>query len=300
MQKRSEELGLKPIPKLLFQQAAPASIGILVMSIYMIVDSIFVGRFVGAMGLAAVAVVSPIIFLIASIGMAIGIGGGSVISRALGAKNPEKANHAFGNQAVLVLGLSILISVIAFVFIEPVLSVFGAKNRITEPAIAYFSILLPSIPFLAWAMMSNNVIRAEGKPRMAMVVLLIPAIANIILDPILIAGFGMGIEGAAWATAASYFASAVYTLWYFSSGRSELKLKLENMQPDPQLVQEIFGIGFVTLARQGAISLLAIVLNNSLVHYGSENSVAVFGLITAVLRFANFPVLGLMQGFLPI
>ena len=300
MQKRSEELGLKPIPQLLLQQAVPASIGILIMAIYGIVDTIFVGRWVGPMGIAAVTVVYPITFLISSIGMAIGVGGGSVISRAMGAGDTEKANHAFGNQAGLTLGLSILISIIGYVFMEPVLSTFGAKNGITAPAIEYFSILLPSIPFLAWAMMSNNVIRSEGKPRMAMITLVIPAIANIILDPILIAGFGMGIKGAAYATAASYFASAMYTLWYFGSGRSELSLKLENMRPDPKLVQEIFGIGFVTLARQGAISLLAIVLNNSLVHYGTANSVAVFGLIRSVLMFANFPVLGLMQGFLPI
>ena len=298
--KHSAELGEKPIPKLLLQQALPASIGILILSIYGIVDTIFVGRWVGPMGIAAITVVLPITYLIASIGMSIGVGGSSIISRAFGAGEDKKALLAFGNQSALTVVLAGAVVLFGSFFQDEILLLFGGRGEILEPAREYFSIVLIGIPFLAWAMMSNNVIRAEGRPKIAMFILIVPAVVNMILDPILIVGLGMGIKGAAWATTLSYIASALYSLWYFLGGRSELSFIPQNFRLKWPIVQEIFAIGGVTLARQGAISVLAIVLNNALFSYGGELSVSVYGIISRVLMFANFPVLGLMQGFLPI
>ena len=296
----SQELGTEKIGKLLIKMAVPASIGILVMSIYFIVDTIFVGRFVGTMGIAAITVVMPITFLISSIGMAIGIGGSSVISRALGAEEDGKAYNTFGNMVSLTLLLVISV-VIGGSFLEvPLLKLFGANGAILEPAQSYFRIILLGVPGLAFAMMSNNVMRAEGEPKMAMLVMMIPAIVNIILDPILIIYLDMGLEGAAWATTSSYYMSASFALWYFLSGRSELRTRLSDLRLKLGLVKEIAAIGGVTLARQGTISLLTIVLNNALFQYGDELAVAVFGVINRVMMFANFPVLGITQGFLPI
>lgn len=297
---QSEDLGIKPISKLLVQQAVPASIGILILSIYGIVDTIFVGRWVGSMGIAAITVVMPITFLIASIGMSIGVGGASIISRALGAGNREKAFLTFGNQATLTIIIALSVVIIGSFFQDEILILFGGKGDILPYARDYFNILLLGVPFLAWAMMSNNVMRAEGKPRIAMFTLITPAVANIILDPIFIVGFGMGIKGAAWATSLSYIASASYALYYFLIGEGEMKLKLPNFKLKMPIVKEIFAIGIVTLARQGAISILAIVLNNALFSYGGAMSVSVYGIINRVMMFANFPVLGLTQGFVPI
>lgn len=297
---QSSTLGTAPISKLLIQQAVPASIGILIMSIYGIVDTIFVGRYVGAMGIGAITVVMPITFLISSIGMAIGIGGASVISRALGAGDRTKAFQTFGNQMGLTFTMAFIAMLVGVFFMEETLMLFGGKGEILAPARTYFSILLPGIPFLAWAMMSNNVIRAEGYPRVAMVVMIIPAVVNIILDPILIIGFDMGMAGAAWATTFSYMCSALFTCWHFFFGKSELRLRLSNLLPRWHLIQEIFSIGFVTFARQGAIALLSIVLNNALFQYGQEAGVVIYGMISRVLMFVNFPVLGMIQGFLPI
>ena len=258
---QSKELGTEKIDRLLVKMAVPASVGILVMSIYFIVDTIFVGRFVGTLGIAAITVVMPITFLISSIGMAIGVGGSSIISRALGAEDPHKARHTFGNMIGMTITLAVALVIVGSWLEVPVLRLFGANGDILDPSRAYFRIILLGVPGLAWAMMSNNVMRAEGEPRMAMLSMMIPAVANMILDPLFIIWLEMGLEGAAWATTISYYLSAAFTLWFFLSGRSELKIRWDSLLPSAPLVREISGIGSVTLARQGTISLLTIVLN---------------------------------------
>ena len=296
----AQELGTKPMGQLLAKMAIPASVGILVMSIYFIVDTIFVGRFVGTLGIAAITVVMPITFFISSIGMAIGVGGSSIISRALGAEDARKACHAFGNMASLTFLIVLAVLLAGSFFRAPILELFGANGDIMGPAREYFDIILVGVPGLAWAMMSNNVMRAEGRPKMAMLTMMVPAVANLILDPILIIWLDMGLAGAAWATTISYYLSASFALWFFFSCRSELRLFRSSMILKWALVQEIFSIGLVTLARQGTISLLSIVLNHSLFQYGNELAVAIYGVINRVMMFANFPVLGITQGFLPI
>lgn len=297
---KTNEFGTQPLGKLLRQQAIPASVGILIMSVYGIVDTIFVGRWVGFNAIGAITVVMPITFFISSIGMAIGVGGASIISRALGAKNKAKALTTFGNQVGITLSLAIIFMVLGFVFINEILNLFGGKGEILPEAIAYFEIVLLGVPFLAWAMMSNNVIRAEGYPRIAMFTLIIPAVFNLILDPIFIIALDMGIEGAAWATTLSYIASAIFTTWFFVLGKSEMILNLKALKPNFPIIKEISSLGFVTFARQGTISLLSIVLNNSLFYYGGEMGVSVYGILNRLLMFVNFPVLGITQGFVPI
>jgi len=297
---KREAFGTRPLGKLLRDQAIPASAGIMVMSIYGIVDTIFVGLWVGPLGIAAITVVQPITFLIASIGMAIGIGGASVISRSFGEGDDEKAFRTFGNQVGLTLLFGLFFVISGFFFIDQILSLFGGRGEVSEPAGIYFNIVLIGVPFLAWAMMSNNVIRAEGYPRVAMLTIMIPAVVNIILDPVFIVWLDMGIAGAAWATTISYMASAVYATWFFLRGDSQMKLSRFYIKPDNPIIREIMSLGSVTFARQGTISLLSIVLNNSLFVYGGELGLSIFGIIGRLLMFANFPVLGITQGFIPI
>ena len=298
---QSKVFGTDKISKLLIKQAVPAGIGMLIMSIYGIVDTIFVGHYVGVLGIAAITVVMPISFLISSIGMAIGIGGASIIARAFGGDDKEKAFDTFGNMISLTVILGLIIVSLGLAFQEPILQTFGAKGDILEPAKVYFKITLIGVPALAWAMMANNAIRAEGQATMAMMTMLIPAILNMILDPIFIVWFDMGLAGAAWATAISYFSSAAFTAWFlFFSGRSEIKIVLENLRVKIGIVKEIFSIGIVTIARQGTVSILMILLNQSLFNYGDESSLAVFGIINRMMMFALFPVIGIMQGYQPI
>ena len=298
--KSTDKFGSEPLGKLLRQQAFPASVGILVMSIYAIIDTIYVGHYVGAEGIGAITVVLPITFLISSIGMAIGVGGSSVLSRSLGGKNNEKALHTFGNQALMTITLAVFFVLLGSFFTDEIINIFGGKGGVKAPAITYFNIVLIGVPFLAWAMMSNNVIRAEGFPRVAMYAMIVPAISNLILDPVFMVGFDMGIEGAAWATTISYAASATFTLVHFLRGKSELKLDIQYFRPNGKIIKEISSLGAVTLARQGVISILALVLNNSLFYYGGERGLSVYGIVNRILMFANFPVLGITQGFVPI
>lgn len=270
------------------------------MSIYGIVDTIFVGLWVGSLGIAAITVVQPITFLIASIGMAIGIGGASIISRAFGENNDEKAFLTFGNQVGLTLLLGAIFVAIGFLFIDQILALFGGRGNVLEPSKTYFKIVLLGVPFLGWAMMSNNVIRAEGFPRIAMLTIMIPALVNIILDPIFIIWLDMGLAGAAWATTISYIASAIFATWFFLRGDSQLKINRKYLKADLPIIREIGALGSVTFARQGTISLLSIVLNNSLFVYGGEIGLSIYGIISRLLMFANFPVLGITQGFVPI
>jgi len=297
---RTEKLGKAPIGSLLREQAIPASIGMLVMSIYGIIDTIFVGKWVGSIAIAAITVIMPITFLIGSIGMAIGIGGSSIISRALGEEDYKKASLTFGNQITLIVVIGSLAMLVGWLYQDAILQLFGGKGEILPAAKEYFTLILPTIPFLAWAMMCNSVIRAEGQPKTAMWTMLIPAFINLILDPILIIWMDMGLAGAAWATAFGYVGSGLFTLWHFVSGRSSLSFKLPDLSLQWSIVKEIFSLGGVTLARQGVISILAIVLNNTLFSYGGALAISVYGIIQRVMMFANFPVIGITQGFLPI
>ncbi len=297
---KSNQFGTKPIPYLLRQQAIPASIGILIMSIYGIVDTIFVGRWIGSVGIAAITVVFPITFLISSFGMAVGIGGASVLSRALGEEDEGKAFKTFGNQIVLTLILATTFMLVGFLFEDQILSAFGGKGEVLQPAKEYFHIVLYGVPFLAWAMMSNNVIRAEGYPKVAMITMIVPAVMNVVLDPVFIVVFGWGMKGAALATMLGYVSSAVFTTWFFFFGKSQLKITKNCFKIDFKIVKEIAAIGSVTLARQGTISVLSIVLNNSLYAYGGGMALSTYGIINRMMMFANFPVIGITQGFMPI
>lgn len=211
----SEQLGTEPIGRLLIKQALPASIGILVMSLNILVDSIFVGNWIGSIAIAAINVVLPVSFFIAALGMAIGIGGSSIISRALGADNRQKALKTFGNQISLTLLVTILMVILGLYYVDALIPAFGGKGAIFDPAKTYYTIVLYGVPFLALCMMGNTVIRAEGKPKFAMIAMIIPSVGNLMMDYLFINVFDWGMEGAAWATTASYLLCFGYIFWFF-------------------------------------------------------------------------------------
>ncbi len=297
---QSAALGTDSIGSLLIKQAVPASIGILVMSLNILVDTIFVGNWIGSIAIAAINVVLPVSFFIAALGMAIGIGGSSIISRALGADNKERALKTFGNQITVTLLLTTAMVVFGLVFINEIIPAFGGKGDIFEPAKIYYRIVLYGVPLLALCMMGNNVIRAEGKPKFAMIAMIIPSVGNLLLDYILINLLDMGMAGAAWATTISYGLCFLYVLWFFLSDKSELKISLPHFGLDLPILREMSALGFVTLARQAVVSVTYLLMNNILFNIGGEASVAAYGIIGRMLMFALFPVLGVTQGFLPI
>lgn len=296
----SKDLGTQPIGKLLIKQAVPASIGILVMSLNILVDTIFVGQWIGSTAIAAINVVLPVSFFIAALGMSIGIGGSSIISRALGANNETKALQTFGNQITLTIILTVALVIPGLVFVNDIIPLFGGKGAIFNPAKIYYTIVLYGIPFLALCMMGNTVIRAEGKPKFAMYAMMIPSVGNLVLDYIFINVLDYGMEGAAWATTGSYILCLIYIVWFFLSRNSELKLTNCDFKLRIPIIKEIGALGFVTLARQAAVSVTYLLMNNILFDLGGVTSVTAYAIVGRMLMFALFPVYGITQGFLPI
>ncbi len=296
----SSDLGTALIPKLLIRHAVPSSIGILVMSLNILIDTIFVGQWIGPDAIAAINVVLPVSFFIAALGMSIGVGGASIISRALGNNEKKKAIITFGNQLTMTLLMTVILVFFGLVFVDLIIPVFGGKGNLFLPAKIYYTIILYGVPVLAFCMMANNSIRAEGKPKIAMYAMLLPSISNLILDYVFIYVLDMGMYGAAWATTISYIVCALYILLFFVSGGSELKLKIIDLKLKKSIVQQISSLGIVTLVRQAMVSVTVLLLNNILFELGGESIVAVYAIISRMLMFATFPILGITQGFLPI
>lgn len=295
----SSDLAHQSIKKLLIKQSVPASVGILFMAANMLIDAVFVGRWIGSLALAALSVVMPLTFFISSLGLAIGAGGSSVLSRALGKGNHDKAVNVFAHQIMMTFGLCSLVVITGIFFKEEILLAFGANGEIMEPAKEFYMPILLAVPFQALCMMGNTVIRAEDKTRHSMISMIISAVANILFDVLFINILGWGIFGAAMATALSFFACFLYILWFFLF-RSELKPSIKHFTWHAKITKEIISLSFVTFARQGVISILSVLLNHTLFAHGGEHAVTVYGIISRLLMFMLFPVQGITQGFLPI
>ena len=300
MKSGSATFGTQPISQLLIKQAVPAAVGILVMSLNVLIDTIFVGQWIGANAIAAINVVLPVSFFIAALGMAIGLGGGSIISRVLGKDNYAKATKTFGNQIVLNFSLTISFALVGLLFMDSIIPAFGGKGALFEPAKIYYTIVLYGVPILGFCMMGNNVIRAVGKPKYAMYAMMLPSISNLILDYVLIYIFDFGMYGAAWATTLSYGVCGIYILYFFTSKNAELKPLLSDFKIDWSITKEIGALGSVTLARQAVVSISVLLVNNLLYRLDGESAVAVYAIISRLLMFSLFPILGITQGFIPI
>jgi putative MATE family efflux protein len=190
--------------------------------------------------------------------------------------------------------------VVGLTFIDQLIPAFGGKGDIFDPAKIYYRVVLYGVPLLALSMMGNTVIRAEGKPKFAMVAMIIPSVGNLIMDYVFINILDYGMLGAAWATTGSYILCLSYIIWFFLSENSELKIRFSDFRFDFKILKEIGALGFVTLSRQAVVSVTYLLLNNILFDLGGESSVATYAIISRMLMFALFPVLGVTQGFLPI
>ncbi|MDD2332776.1 MAG: MATE family efflux transporter [Mesotoga sp.] len=293
-------LGGQKIGRLLLSLSLPATIGMLVQAMYNFVDTIFVGRGVGSMGIAGISISLPVQIFVMAFAQMFGIGGASVISRALGEKNHEKAKRAAGNVMAFSIAFGLAMTLLGYFFLDRLLIMLGASEAITPYAREYLGIILLGSVFFSFGMAMNHVVRAEGKPKIAMAAMLISAVLNIILDPIFIFSLNMGIWGAALATVLSQAATSIYVLFYFLSGKSLLRVSLRSLIPEWKIMRETVSVGLSAFSRQVAGSLLAVVLNNSLVFYGGDIAVAVYGVINRLLMVFIMPMFGVNQGFLPI
>lgn len=298
MQKQTN-FGTESIRKLLIQQSIPAALGILVLSIYSIVDTIFIGQYIGGIGIAAITIVSPITFLVSSIGLGIGMGGGSLISIKLGKDDVNSAKNIFGNQSLMILFFSILFIGGGFLFANSILSGFGAHGEILTASHEYFFFTLLGLPFFMGQMMLNNVLRAEGKARLAMFVLILPSVLNIVLDAIFITQLDMGLNGAALATAISQLSGVLIGVVLILRS-SQITPSLANFKFSGKLIRSISSLGSVQFFSQASMSIVVIIANNLLMKYGGDVAISAYGLDLRIMMFAFFPVIGIVQGFMPV
>ncbi|MCP5457723.1 MAG: MATE family efflux transporter [Thermotogae bacterium] len=293
-------LGEEKIGRLLLSLSLPATIGMLVQAMYNFVDTIFVGKGVGSMGIAGISISLPVQIFVMAFAQMFGIGGASVISRSLGERDHEKARRAAGNVMVFSVAFGLVMTLLGQFFLDQLLIMLGASEAIIPYAREYLGIILLGSAFFSFGMAMNHVVRAEGKPKIAMAAMLISAVLNIILDPIFIFSLNLGIWGAALATVLSQAATSIYVLFYFLSGKSLLRVSLRSLIPEWRIMRETVSVGLSAFSRQVAGSLLAVVLNNSLVFYGGDIAVAVYGVINRLLMVFIMPMFGVNQGFLPI
>ncbi|RNA66365.1 MATE family efflux transporter [Alteribacter keqinensis] len=297
---QSRRLGTEPIPKLLRNLSIPAMIGMFVMALYNLVDTIFISWFVGIEGVAGVTIAFPVMLIIMAVAAAVGIGGASVISRRLGEGRGHEANQVFGNILTMIIIFSAFAFIGAFTYLEPLLSLFGATSETLGYAIDYmFPIMLGTI-FFSFAFTTNAIIRSEGNARFAMMTMIIPSVLNILLDPVFIIWLDMGVQGAAIATVISQASVTVVVIRYFMMGKSTLAPSLGDFKPVYRVIKEVVIIGMPALVRQVAGSVMMIAINAMLLRFGTDFHVGVFGIVQRVAMFTLMPMMGILQGMQPI
>jgi len=300
MNDRKYELGHEPIGRLLVRYSAPAMFGMFANSLYNLVDAIFVGQGPGTLALAALTVAFPIQMFILAIAQVVGIGSASVISRCLGAGEQRKAERTAGASFAMVAMLSAVLTVAGLLLLNPLLRLFGATDAVLPYARDYLSVILGGSFFWAFAVSSNNVVRAEGNAKLAMFGMFLGVSTNIVLDPIFIFALDMGIRGAAIATVIANVGVFAFLTRYFLSGTSMLKIRRGDLRPELAIAREVVPIGLSSFTRVAAQSLVAIVINNSINYYGTDLHLAILGIANRILIFFLLPLFGLIQGLQPI
>lgn len=297
---RQQMLANEKIGKLLWKLSLPAGIGMFVMALYNVVDTIFIGQIVGPLGIAGLTIVFPIQILVMGIGMMIGIGGASLISRSLGARDFEKAERTLGNAILLAVILGVPIAIVGLSNSSFWLRLIGASETILPYAKDYLNIILLGTVFRIFAMGVNQLVRAEGNARVAMISMLIGAILNILLDAVFILALGMGIKGAAIATVLSQVLTSLYVIHYYLFQNSSVKVHMKNFVPKLIVIREIIIIGFGSFVRTAGGSLVAIIVNRTLVAYGGDLAVAAYGLVHRTMMFIFMPIMSVGMGLQPI
>lgn len=294
-------LGSEKISKLLIKFSVPAIIGMLVNALYNVVDRIFIGNApgLGANGLAGITIGFPIMIIMMSIGMLFGIGGATLFSMKLGEGKRNDAEQILGNTFMLLLISGGTILVLGTIFLGPMLQLFGASEAVMPFVKEYMRIIFLGAIFQVVGMGLNNFLRADGQPKLAMVTMFVGAGTNIILDPILIYIFDMGMAGAALATIFSQFISMAWILNYFVRGNGH-RIRRKNLKIQRWIAIRVASLGMPSFLLQLGNSLLNVVLNKSLLTYGGDLAVSGMGIINSIQTILLMPIIGLNQGLQPI
>ena len=302
MKNRYEErLGTDRMLPLVFRMALPAVAAQFVNLLYNIVDRIYIGHIpgIGTEALAGVGVTTSIVILISSFSSIVGAGGAPLAAMALGQGDRERAGRILGNGFVMLILFTIVTSLIAYIFMEPILLLTGASERTLPYAVDYLSIYLLGTLFVEISTGLNTFINSQGRPAIAMWSVVVGAMLNIILDPIFIFTLDMGVKGAAIATVISQAASAVWVLCFLTSRSASLPLERRYMRLRKKIVLSVVALGVSPFIMASTESLVGFVLNGSLKHFG-DIYVGALAIMQSAMQFASVPLVGFAQGFIPV
>jgi putative MATE family efflux protein len=296
----SGTLGRAGIGKLLAQYSLPAIIGNSAASLYNIVDRVFIGHGVGPMAISGLALTLPLMNLAAAFGAMVGVGGSALVSIRLGEQRKGEAQAILGNTVFLNLALGSAFSVLALIFLDQVLFVMGASPRTLPYAREFMQIILAGNIFTHLYLGLNNVMRASGYPRKAMLTTLLTVGINIVLAPLFIFVFGWGIRGAAMATVCAQAAGAVRSVLHFIRKDSCVRFCPGCFRPDPKIIRDIISVGMSNFAMLFCSSFVAVAYNMQLARHGSDYAIGAFGIVNSLANLSVMVAAGLNQGMQPI
>ena len=288
------------IGSLLMKLSAPMFFGMVIQNIYQIVDTIFVGRYVGVDGLAALSVIMPIQMIVFGIGNVVSVGGASLISRLIGQREKQKAELALGNSIFFGIVFSIFITLMVVPFVVFWLKIVGVSDNVLPYARTFLSIIMAGSLFSISGAVLLSLVRAEGNARASMISMIIQSVLNVALDALFIIVLDMGIAGAAWAMIISQGVSLAYVLSYYLSGSSYLNIRWRNLIPNKKIIKDIFAIGVSQFLKAIADCVSAIFVIKMVSQYGGDIGLSTFGILMRIMNFASMPGMVLGQAMQPI
>lgn len=302
MNNEKDFLGTEPIGKLLMKLALPTVAAQLINMLYNIVDRIYIGHIpkVGSLALTGVGVCMPIIMIVSAFAALVSTGGAPRASIAMGKGDKETAENILGNCFCMQLIVSLILTVVLLIWNRPFLMAFGASENTIPYAVDYMNIYAIGTIFVQLTLGMNAFITAQGFAKTGMLSVLIGAVTNIILDPILIFGFDMGVKGAALATIISQTCSCIWVLAFLFGKKTTLRIQKKYMHLQPNVFLPTLALGLATFIMQSSESIISVCFNSSLLKYGGDIAVGAMTILTSVMQFAMLPLQGLGQGAQPI
>lgn len=294
------ELGIKPVGSLLMQYALPAIVAMVASSLYNMIDSIFIGQGVGALAISGLAITFPFMNLSAAFGAAIGVGSSTFLSVKLGQRDYGIANSILGNCVVLNILIGVIFGGVCLLLLDPILRFFGASDYTLPYARDYMEIILLGNAVTHLYLGLNSVLRAAGKPKVAMYLTIFTVILNALLDPLFIYTFGLGIRGAAYATVLSQIVALCWQWRLFSNKNDLLHFEYDKFKVKKRIVSSIVGIGISPFSMNACACLVVIFINNTLADYGGDMAVGAYGIANRVAFVFVMITLGVCQGMQPI
>lgn len=293
-------LGEAPIGKLLVEYSIPAIIGMTLTSLYNIIDSIFIGHGVGALAISGLAITFPLMNLLVAFCTLVGVGGATLSSIRLGQKDKKGAEDILGNVAILCVINAIFYGGLAFIFLEPILFFFGASEATLPYARDFMQVILLGSPISYVMIGLNNIMRATGYPKKAMLSSMLTVGCNIILAPIFIFVLNWGIRGAALATLCSQFIGMLWVLYHFYSPKTYIRFQRHSMQLKRKIMGNIFAIGMSPFVMNVCACCIVIFINNRLLNYGGDMAIGAFGILNRIQMLFVMIVMGITMGMQPI